>query len=156
MDSLRALHVELGSVNREPEARIQANLQFTHPNYNFVTLTNNLALVRLVMNVTTTVNIQTIRLPSRAQENIAFDNFTATVTGHGQTVLNGKFQYKEMSLENPYIFFPIFQEYLLHNYCLPQLELFPIYSVPNSIMQPLSRQVLCVLWAIPLTHKVLV
>lgn len=57
-----------------------------HPNYNPNTFANDIALLRLPLNITYNQNtISTIRLPALSQQNNAFVNSTANLSGFGRT-----------------------------------------------------------------------
>lgn len=62
----------------------QAAQIISHPAYNPQTLNNDMALIRLPVDVPLSVNIQPVRLPTQAQANASFQDATSTVSGFGR------------------------------------------------------------------------
>lgn len=86
-------HLGFGSNNLSyPLVSMQSNvsLRIIHPNYNNMTYANDLALLRLPLNITyNQPTISTIRLPQLAQVNVTFVNSTGTISGFGRVTDQG-------------------------------------------------------------------
>jgi len=77
--------IGMGSNNLAlPQIAMIAQSRIIHPNYNAQTYQNDLALLRLPLNVTTTTQIQWIRLPTISQTSNQFVNSTGIFSGYGR------------------------------------------------------------------------
>lgn len=75
----------MGSNNLNlPQVAMIASYRFIHPTYNPSTFANDVALLRLPMDVTFSSTIQSIRLPGISQIDAPFLNVEATITGYGR------------------------------------------------------------------------
>lgn len=82
------------------------SLRIIHPNYNSLTYANDLALLRLPLNITyNQPSISTIRLPQLAQGNFTFVNSTGSISGFGRTsdqsVVSERLRYTRVRVIEP-------------------------------------------------------
>lgn len=90
--SIPTITIGLGSNNlNQPQVSMVAAARAIHPQYNPSTYANDIALLRLPINVTFTTSIQSIRLPARSQANNQFLNVVATICGFGRVTDQSKF-----------------------------------------------------------------
>ena len=86
--SYESFTIGFGSINRTKPLvtmRVDPIYRTIHPQYNSVNFVNDLALLRLPLNVTNTVaGIKPIRIPSRSQSTQTFVNAIAQVSGFGR------------------------------------------------------------------------
>lgn len=73
-----------------PQIAMIAQSKIIHPNYNSQTYANDLALLRLPLNVTSTSQIQWIRLPTISQTTNQFVNSTGLLSGYGRVTDQSK------------------------------------------------------------------
>lgn len=75
----------------QPQISMVAQSRIIHPNYNAQTYANDIALLRLPLNVTNTASIQWIRLPTLSQTNNQFVNATGVLSGFGRVSDQGSY-----------------------------------------------------------------
>ncbi|KAG4075351.1 hypothetical protein HA402_003142 [Bradysia odoriphaga] len=77
--------IGMGSiVLAQPLVSMIAQSKIIHPNYNSLTYANDLALLRLPLNLTSSASIQWIRLPTISQTTNQFVNATGILSGFGR------------------------------------------------------------------------
>ncbi|XP_037049784.1 collagenase-like [Bradysia coprophila] len=77
--------IGMGSnVLAQPQISMVAQSRIIHPNYNSQTYANDLALLRLPLNLTSSASIQWIRLPSLSQATNQFVNASGILSGFGR------------------------------------------------------------------------
>lgn len=97
---LTAAHCVVGLVSAQlgfgsnllsnPLLQTNSNSFTINPSYNPQTFANDLALIRLPVNLTTNAYIATIRLPARSQQSATFLNVVGSVVGYGRVGDTGK------------------------------------------------------------------
>lgn len=90
----------------QPQISMVAQSRIIHPNYNPQTYANDLALLRLPLNLTSTPQVQWIRLPTISQTTNQFVNANATLSGYGRVTDQSKID----------LFFPNFKIAILIKY----------------------------------------
>lgn len=74
----------------QPQISMIAQSRIIHPNYNSQTYANDLALLRLPLNLTSTPQVQWIRLPTISQTTNQFVNATGVLSGYGRVTDQSK------------------------------------------------------------------
>ena len=86
--SFESFTIGFGSFNRSTQLvtmRVEPFYRIIHPQYNSANFANDLAVLRLPLNISATISsIQVIRLPTRAQASQTFVNAIAQVSGFGR------------------------------------------------------------------------
>ncbi len=80
----------------QPQISMIAQSRIIHPNYNAQTYANDLALLRLPLNLTSSSSIQWIRLPTISQTTNQFVNATGIVSGFGRVTDQSKDQIRSL------------------------------------------------------------
>ncbi|XP_059477126.1 brachyurin-like [Neocloeon triangulifer] len=77
------------SVNETGEYIAETNVSIAHPQYNSITLQNDIACIKLLRPVTLSQTIQVIKIPSVNLANQSFVNQNVTASGYGLTSTRG-------------------------------------------------------------------
>lgn len=89
--SITSIKVGLGSnILAQPQVSMIAQSRIIHPNYNAQTYQNDLALLRLPLNLTSSAQIQWIRLPAISQTANQFVNSSGVLSGYGRVTDQSK------------------------------------------------------------------
>lgn len=89
--SLTTIRLGMGSnILAQPQISMIAQSRIIHPNYNAQTYANDLALLRLPLNLTSSAQIQWIRLPAISQTTNQFVNSTGIISGYGRVTDQSK------------------------------------------------------------------
>lgn len=89
--STTTVTIGMGSnILAQPQISMVAQYRIIHPNYNSQTYANDLALLRLPLNLTSSAYIQWIRLPTISQTGNQFVNATGILSGFGRVTDQSK------------------------------------------------------------------